>query len=150
MKPGLKLAILGVILLLLDQLTKWYIRSSMAVAESNPIINNIFHITFVQNTGGVWGLFKGNVSLMIWLSIAALGFIMYFEDSFPKTKLSQLFLVFVVIGLVGNLIDRIFLGYVTDFVDFRIWPVFNLADSLVSIGVAGLVIFTFIHDKTKK
>lgn len=140
MKNSNKLLIVGFVLFVLDQLSKYIIRTTMQPSQSIPIINNIFHITFVQNTGALFGMLKGFGFAFIWLTIIALGFILFYWDKFPKKILVKLFLVFIVVGLIGNLIDRIFFGYVIDFFDFRIWPVFNLADSLVSAGVAGLIV----------
>ena len=140
MKGSYKLLIIGIALFVLDQLSKYIVRTSMQASQSVAVIKNVFHITFVQNTGAVFGVLKGFGFAFIWLTIIALGFILFYWERFPKKFVSRLFLVFIVVGLVGNLIDRVFFGYVIDFLDFRIWPVFNLADSLVSVGVAGLVV----------
>ena len=140
MKDSQKLLAIGVALFALDQFSKWVIRNSMDVTQSIPIINKIFHITYIQNTGAVFGMLKGFGWAIVWLTIMALGIIVFYWDKFPNKFNSRLFLVFIVVGLVGNLIDRIVFGYVIDFLDFRIWPVFNLADSLVSIGVIGLIV----------
>lgn len=139
MKDSQKLLIIGIFLFVLDQLSKHFIRN-MQPGESLPIINNVFHITYVQNMGAVFGTFQGFGWAFIWLTFIALGFIMFYWDNFPKDFVSRLFLVFIVVGLIGNLIDRMAFGYVVDFLDFRIWPVFNLADSLVSLGVIGYII----------
>ncbi len=143
MKNSNKLLIVGFVLFVLDQLSKYIIRTTMQPSQSIPIINNIFHITFVQNTGALFGMLKGFSFAFIWLTIIALGFILFYWDKFPKRFLARLFLVFIVVGLVGNLIDRIIFGHVIDFLDFRIWPVFNIADSLVSAGVIGLIVSYF-------
>ena len=147
MKEPCKLFLVGIILLLLDQLTKFLVRLFFQPNATIPLIKNIFHLTFAQNTGAVFGTFHGTNSLLIWLAIMAIGFILYLWDQFPSTKCSRLFLVLILVGSIGNLIDRIFLGYVTDFLDFRIWPVFNLSDSMVSIGILGLVIAIILGDK---
>lgn len=140
MKDSYKLLLIGVFLFALDQISKHIIRKSMVVSQSIPIITNIFHLTYVQNSGAVFGMFTGFGWAFIWLTFIALGAIMFFWDSFPKKFFSRLFIVFIVVGLIGNLIDRMAFGYVIDFLDFRIWPVFNLADSLVSLGVVGLIV----------
>ena len=153
MKDSKKLWLIGFGLLILDFLTKLYIRSKIIPGMSIPIIQNIFHITFVKNMGAVFGSMQGFGSMFIWLTFIALGAILYFWDEFPKTFWGRAFLVFIIVGLVGNLIDRIFLGYVVDFFDFRIWPVFNVADALVCIGVAGMILtilFTKEKDNKKK
>jgi len=126
-------------LLVIDQLTKLAIRTQVALNSSVPVVGNIFSITFIRNTGAVFGSLKGFNGIFIWTTVMAIGLVLYFWDSFPRNYPTRLFLMFIITGSVGNLIDRIFLGYVTDFIDFGFWPVFNLADSLVTIGVIGVV-----------
>lgn len=150
MKTAHKLWLIGFGLLLLDFFSKFYIRYKMIPGISVPVIQNIFHITFVQNQGAVFGSMQGFGSMFIWLTFIALGAILYFWEEFPKTFWARLFLVFIIAGLIGNLIDRIFLGYVIDFFDFRIWPVFNVADSLVCVGVFGLIINILKNEKKNK
>jgi signal peptidase II len=150
MKEPCKLILLGVILLLLDQLTKSLVRLFFSPSTTVPLIKNIFHLTFAQNTGAIFGSFKGTNSLLIWLTLIAIGLILYLWDQFPKTRCSQLFLVLILVGSIGNLIDRISLGYVTDFLDFRFWPIFNLSDSMVSIGILGVVIAILRGEREEK
>lgn len=132
-----KLFFVGVALFLLDLFSKLLIRTNMSPGDSFAILGKLFKITYVQNYGALAGMFQGRVSALIWLTIIALGFILYYWDSFPKG--SELFLVFIIVGLFGNLVDRIFLGFVTDMFDVIYWPVFNVADSLVSVGVVGIL-----------
>lgn len=135
-----KLFLLGALLLALDQLTKLAVRTFFHSSSSLQIIPNLFYLTYSQNTGALFGSFKGGNELLIWIALMAIGLILYLWDQFPKESCSAIFLTFILAGSLGNLIDRVFLGYVTDFLDFRIWPVFNLADSLVTIGIVGMVI----------
>ncbi|MBU1201417.1 MAG: signal peptidase II [Nanoarchaeota archaeon] len=122
------------VLVIVDQLAK------LIIQLSNPSIDiKIFAITLVKNTGAVWGSFKGANTAFIWISIMAIGVLMYFYDEVPEK--SQVFLYMVLAGIIGNLIDRIFRGYVLDFIDFKFWPVFNFADAFITIGVIGLVVF---------
>ncbi|MFH1398792.1 MAG: signal peptidase II [Candidatus Woesearchaeota archaeon] len=134
------IAKLSVGLLILDQLAKYVIRASMGFGESVPIIRNSFHITLVQNTGAIFGMFRGQNMVFVWLSVMAIGLLLYEWERFPKGRVCQFLLVLIVTGLVSNLIDRVLFGFVTDFLDFRVWPVFNFADAMVSVGVAGLVV----------
>jgi signal peptidase II len=136
-KPNFVL--IAFVLLVIDQLTKLAIRAMVPPNGSVPVFGNIFTLTFVQNTGAVFGSLKGFNGIFIWTTIIAIGLILYFWDSFPKNYPTGLFLTLIMTGSLGNLIDRIFLGYVTDFANFGVWPVFNVADSLVSIGVIGVV-----------
>ena len=148
MKDSHKLLIVGIVFFVVDLLSKYVVRTSMEPSQSVAVINNVFHITFVQNTGALFGMFKGLNFVFVWLTIIALGFILFYWDKFPKGFLARVFLVLIVVGLIGNLIDRVFLGHVVDFLDFRIWPVFNIADSLVSAGVAGLI-FCYVKKEVK-
>ncbi len=123
---------IGAGLVVLDQATKFVVRANMSAGQSIPVIANIFHLTFVKNTGGVWGFFKGQSMFLVWLSIMAIGALLYFWDQFELPEIMQ---SVILAGVVGNLIDRIFLGYVIDFFDFRIWPVFNFADSFITLSI---------------
>lgn len=130
--------ILFAFLLLLDQLTKYFARS---LAQQFSIIKNFLYLTFVKNTGIGFGLFQNANPYLIWISIIALGFIIYYYHEIPKKTFPRLMVLFLTAGIVGNLIDRMAFGYVTDFIDFRIWPVFNIADSLITIGIIGLIFY---------
>lgn len=131
--------IIALVIVLLDQILKNSIRSAFELGESLPIINNILHITYVQNTGVAFGLFKGVNFLFIIVALIAIGVILYCYKKYNKiiTKNTLLILStsFLLGGAIGNLLDRIFLGFVVDFIDFRIWPAFNIADSALTIGV---------------
>ena len=123
-------------LILFDQITKYFIRTLMEQGQSLPLINNILHITYVQNTGIAFGLFQNTTLLLVWFSLIVLGLLFYFYDKIdfiPRTLIAA--------GIIGNLLDRIFLRFVVDFIDFRIWPAFNVADSCLTIGVILLIIF---------
>jgi signal peptidase II len=123
-------------LILLDQATKFLIRFFMEKGHSVALIPNILHITYIQNTGIAFGFFQNSLSLLIWLSVIVLGLVLYFYDKIHFVPRALL-----VAGIIGNLIDRIFLRFVVDFIDFRIWPSFNVADSCLTIGVILLIIF---------
>jgi signal peptidase II len=98
----------------------------------------IFAIRVVKNTGASFGMLQGANSFFIVLSIIALLLLAYFLKDFKKKE--KYFVIIIIAGLVGNLIDRIFLGLVIDFIDFKFWPVFNIADIAICIGVIGLII----------
>lgn len=123
--------------LLLDQVTKYFIRINLSVRESITIINNIFSITYLRNTGVSFGLFKGFNALFIFITVIVLGFFVYV---YLKKKKHPLQFALIFAGIIGNLIDRIFFGSVIDFFNFHIWPVFNIADSSTFIGVLWLII----------
>ena len=126
----------------LDQLTKLIIKNSLKINESIPIIKNIFHITYVTNTGSVFGILKGWQLPLIFFSIIVIGFIFYYLDKIKeKERALQAFIGFILGATIGNLIDRLLFGHVIDFLDFRIWPVFNIADSFLTVSVIFLIVY---------
>jgi len=123
-----------------DQLSKLWIRSNLLVGQSLFEIG-FFRITHIQNTGAAFGLFRGH-SLMLTV-VALFGVVIlllyafFFYRHYPllNNRLGWVALGLVLGGTIGNLIDRLRLGYVTDFIDFTVWPAFNIADSAVTVGV---------------
>ncbi len=109
------------------------------------IINNFFYITNVKNTGGAWGIFSGNVIFLAIISIFVMILLYFFLKSEKNiTKLSITYYGLLFAGIIGNLIDRVMNGYVTDFLNFYIlgydYPVFNIADILIVIGIILMII----------
>lgn len=133
---------IALLIVFLDQLTKILIKKNFQLSESIPIIKNIFHLTYVTNTGSAFGLFKGYNIFFGFFSIIVIVVIFYYIRK--KIKENETLLQFAVGlllgGTLGNFIDRIIYGHVIDFIDFRIWPVFNIADSAVTISVGLLII----------
>ena len=127
-----------------DRFLKIYFSKTLDMGESWPVIRNVLHMTLVHNTGIAFGLFKnqGIVFIIIpMIAIILLAFNIYYYRS-NKENLSRMYIVafsLILGGAIGNLIDRITFGYVIDFIDFRIWPVFNVADSAITIG-AGIIL----------
>jgi signal peptidase II len=129
-----------------DQLTKALVKMHMAPNQSIPVIDNILHLTYVQNTGAAFSLLKGRVFFFVVVSFAVIAVIVYYLIRLPKEKkLFKFTLALVLGGAFGNLVDRLRFGYVVDFIDFRIWPVFNVADSAVVIGVL-LLLYLVMFD----
>ncbi|MGE5308456.1 MAG: signal peptidase II [Deltaproteobacteria bacterium] len=129
--------------LVLDRITKIAAEHALAVGQSVPVIKGVFHFTLVHNTGAAFGLFKNWVLLLalvsacvlvlLWLTLVRAG-------KNPHLASYRIPLSLVFGGALGNLIDRLFLGYVIDFLDLRVWPVFNIADSAITIGAVLLAI----------
>jgi len=145
-----------VLILLIDQVSKVVISSKLSPGESIPIIKDILHITFVKNTGAAFGLFKDSTFFFIVVSVIA---VVIIGSIFLKAVRNEIFydnflfnfgLILIMSGALGNLIDRARLRYVVDFIDLRIWPVFNFADTSITIGTALLVISFAIFDKKIK
>ena len=138
----LTISLIALLIVFIDQLTKLLIIKNFKLNETLPIINNIFHLTYIQNTGAGFGILKGFNILLILIAIAVVIIIFYYFKKIRENEILLQFLVgFILGGTLGNLIDRIRLSYVIDFLDFRIWPVFNIADSFVTIGIIGLIIY---------
>ncbi len=133
-------------ILVIDQISKTLIVANLAIGQSIPIIRNVLHITFVKNTGAAFGLFKNSTPIFIAISIIAVVFITGLilssikKANFFSNKTFDIGLILILSGALGNLIDRLKCGYVIDFIDVRIWPVFNIADTSITIGTALLLI----------
>jgi len=139
------------LVILLDQITKFLITGNFYFCESVPVIKNVFHITYVTNTGTAFSMFAGYGKWLMLVVVAALVIIyvhlMKHRESIPASSLIAFSLILG--GGMGNLIDRIFRGAVVDFIDFRIWPVFNVADSAITVGMATIILFSFIRRKNR-
>jgi len=132
------------LVLILDQITK-ILASNLNTTK--PIINGIFHLTFTKNYGAGFSILQNQTILLILFTLIAIGFIFYYYNKIPEKKYVMLSVSFILAGAIGNLIDRIRLGYVIDFLDFQIWPVFNIADSAITIGTILLIIYLWKSEK---
>lgn len=144
--------ILFLLILVADQYTKLAIQSDMFLGQSIPLIHGVFHLTYIQNTGGAFGIMRNSANLFIVISVIVIAFIIYFllkEEN--RDAFIQVIFALILGGAVSNLIDRIRLGYVVDFLDFMVWPVFNIADAAISIGMVMLLIrIIFKKEKVKE
>lgn len=122
----------------LDRLTKVFFSKVLLLGESLPVIRNVFHFTLVHNTGIAFGLFRDNGAVFIIVPIIAIGLLVYNIYYYHKFgELDRWYIMafsLILGGAIGNLSDRIMHQHVIDFIDFQIWPVFNLADSAITIG----------------
>ena len=132
---------IALIIIFSDQLTKFLIRKNLQLNESIQIIKSIFHLTYLNNTGSAFSLFQGyNLFFIIFSVIVIIAIIHFVKKIKESQKLMQLAVSLLLGGTFGNFIDRIIYGKVTDFIDFRIWPVFNVADSAVTVSVIIFII----------
>ncbi|MBM3243217.1 MAG: signal peptidase II [Candidatus Omnitrophica bacterium] len=122
------------LILALDQLTKFLITENLALHESIPVVNGIFSLTLIHNRGAAFGIFKNQLYLFVFVSLVTICLIFFVLKNNRSNRLYSFSLSLVLGGALGNLIDRVFLGYVVDFLDFHIWPVFNVADSAITCG----------------
>jgi signal peptidase II len=129
-----------------DQLTKVLIRSHLAVGESLPVTGWL-SLTHASNTGAAFGIFQGQSFPLTMVGLVGIcvlllyAFFLYRRLPFLNSALSEVALGLILGGTIGNLIDRLRLGYVTDFIDFHFWPAFNVADSAI---VVGALIFVYL------
>lgn len=122
------------IIFALDRFSKFLITKNLIVNQSLPIIEGIFHLTLIYNRGAAFGILKNQIPLFIFTSILAIILIYLNLRQNKHRKPYSISLSLILAGALGNLCDRLFLGYVIDFLDFCIWPVFNVADSAITIG----------------
>lgn len=137
---------LGVIILMLglDQVSKWLVRDAMDLGQSIPIISSLMSLTYIENRGAAFGIMAGGRVLFIALTFLLLAFLLWYrhQNKHPSFLL-EMSTGLIIAGALGNLIDRIVKGSVTDFIDFHFFPIFNVADIAVTCGVFLMAVFIF-------
>ena len=145
----MRLGILVAFIVVLDQLSKSYIQANMRLGESIPVLPDIFHITYILNPGAAFGLFADQTFFVIGLAVAMVLAVIYFYPAIKKESAwMKIGVGLLVGGAIGNLVDRIQIGKVVDFFDFRIWPIFNIADIGIVCG-AFIIVATAFMEKDK-
>ncbi len=125
--------------LILDQLLKYWIRTNMTLGQSIPVISGIFHITYIENPGAAFGILSNHRILFLLLTAVIVFIMLYLYYTLQNKKsLAACSLGLIISGAAGNFIDRFLRGTVTDMFDFQIWPVFNIADICICVGIAML------------
>ncbi len=143
--------------LVLDQVTKWLIRTRFLLGESRPVLGDFFHLTYYQNTGMAFGLMQEYSAWITAFSVVAIAVLMVlawqWQGKRTESRAVLLSLGLVIGGAIGNLIDRLTLFGVVDFLDFGLgvyrWPAFNVADVCISVGVGLLVFFTARYPESR-
>lgn len=138
----------------IDQLTKWLIIQKMDLYESIPIIDHFFYITSHRNAGAAWGILQGQMAFFYIVTVfVIIGLIYYMEKYARNNKLTAVSLSLILGGAIGNFIDRLLRQEVVDFLDVMIFtydfPIFNVADSCLVIGVILIFIATIMEEKRK-
>ena len=145
--------LIAIAITILDQITKWLVVTNLSYNYQLPIIKNFFYLTYVKNKGAAWGMLQNGRIFFVIITILVVIGILYF---IAKEKSSYKKLVFSLIlgGALGNFIDRLFRGYVIDFLDFYIFsynfPVFNIADIFITIGTVALIYVIIFEGKGVK
>lgn len=133
----------------LDQYTKHIVATTFLPGESRIFIPHVLYWTYVQNHSGAFGLFGTQVWLLVAMSTAVLGIFWFsFRDIHARAGIARLAFGAIVGGAIGNIIDRFHYTYVVDFIDLRWWPVFNVADSCITVGVLILIAATVRSEKS--
>ena len=133
-----------------DQLTKFAIKGTLRLGESWPA-EGLIRLTHGANTGTAFGLLSNQTLFLIFASIIAIGFLVYFYRAYALPRpILRLAIGLQLGGAFGNLFDRVAFGAVTDFIDVGWWPIFNIADSSICVGMATLVIVLLLFDSRKE
>lgn len=144
---------IAIFILLLDQLSKSLVEIYFKLNESFVVIKNFFRVTVAHNTGGAWSILNNYSYLFVIFSVIALVVLIRFMFQFKNNIRNNIAFACTVAGIMSNLADRLFLGYVRDFLDFQIlgydYPIFNIADIAIVIGVF-LLIIAIIKGEDKK
>ena len=151
----LPMSILGIVIIFLDQATKLLVVKFMELGESIPLIDGFLYLTSHRNEGAAWGMLQGRMWLFYIITVFVIVVLVMFYKREAKTSLLlQTSLVLLMAGAIGNFIDRLFFQKVVDFVDTVIFgydfPIFNVADASLTVGVILMVIQIFFFDKVDK
>ena len=156
MKKRVGQIITAVVLLLSDQLTKAWASSQLSGKASIEIIKGFFYLTYAENSGGAWSILQGQTVFFIIVGFVAVAVFIYWYVKSGRI-LSQISLMLIISGTIGNLIDRCLMVNVRDFLDFYIFgydfPIFNVADSCLTIGMILMLVDIVLEEKlwlTKK
>jgi len=135
--------------LFIDRATKVW--ALAALPEHPRPLAKYFWLTYVENTGAAFGMFQNGNALLTVVMIAVMAFIVWsWKDIVRYGKIAQWGGVLILTGAIGNLYDRITLGFVVDFLDFRVWPVFNVADSCITVGAVLVGVGLLTHSRPQQ
>ncbi|KFN01440.1 lipoprotein signal peptidase [Bacillus clarus] len=147
--------LIALFVIAIDQISKWLIVKNMELGTSIPIIDNVLYITSHRNRGAAWGILENKMWFFYIITVVFVGFIVFYMKRYAKTdKLLGVSLGLILGGAIGNFIDRVFRQEVVDFIHVYIfsynYPVFNIADSALCIGVVLIIIQTLLEGKKMK
>ena len=138
------------VVVLLDRITKLLVLNNMNVGESIAVIQGFFHLTYILNPGAAFGILAGQRWFFVVVAVVVLGLIVSFQNKLPaEQKLLRVCMGMIAVGAIGNLLDRLFISKVIDFLDFKSWPyIFNVADSMIVVGGILMVILVYKMEKS--
>lgn len=139
-------------MVLLDQVSKYYAKTVIRSSGSIAIIEDFFHLTYLENRGAAFGMLQGQRIVFTIMTVVIIVLILSYVSKNKESIALRWIATFVIAGAIGNLIDRLFLGYVVDFIDFRgIWSyVFNVADMFVVCGAFAMALHLLLEEKAAK
>ncbi|MBC8346600.1 MAG: signal peptidase II [Candidatus Marinimicrobia bacterium] len=151
----MRILFVSAVLVFADQITKAMVRNTMSLYESIPVISDFFHITYVTNDGMAFGInFPFGIYVFTGISIVFTGFLFWYLWTIQDHGLIiRTGIALILAGAIGNLIDRVFMGEVVDFLDFMVgnyhWYVFNIADSCVTVGMGFVLVDSLILERKR-
>ena len=146
----MKVFVWGVALAIADQLLKKLFSGTMQLGESIPVLPGIFHLTYIQNPGAAFGLFENQTLFFIAIAAFLLAFLAFaYKELAAQGIWVRYGMSLLAGGAVGNLLDRVRLGAVIDYLDLRIWPIFNLADIGICLG-ATLIVWGLLREEGRE
>lgn len=138
--------LLALIIIVSDQVIKYIVSNNMYLGQSIPVVPQIFHLTYILNPGAAFGILENQRWLFICIAAVLIGAVVYFYKRIKQlAKMFRLGIALLFGGAIGNMIDRIFIGRVVDYMDFRIWPVFNLADVAIVSGCVIIAVYLLFY-----
>ena len=142
--------LLAAVLIAIDQLVKWGIVQNFALYDELEVIPNIFSLYYIQNRGAAWGILQGRMGLFFIITVLVVGYLVYtFHNQPQRSILAGISFTFILAGALGNFIDRMRLDYVVDMLrfDFIDFPIFNVADVFLTIGVGTMIVYLLFFEK---
>ncbi|ALU78635.1 signal peptidase II [Listeria monocytogenes] len=139
----------------LDQLTKWIVVQNMEIGQKIEVIPGFLYWTSYRNDGAAWSILEGHMWFFYLITVVVIGIIIYIMQKYAKGKrLFSISLAFILGGAIGNFIDRVLHQEVVDFVQ-TVWgnyyfPIFNVADASLSVGVVLMLVYVFVDDRKTK
>ena len=145
--------LLAALLIIIDQITKWNIVQNFELYQEKVIVPGFFSLFYIQNEGAAWGIFQGKMVFFYLVTLLVVGYLIYmFQQEKNKTKLVGISFALILSGAIGNFIDRLLNGYVVDMfrLDFINFPIFNVADVCLTVGVVLMLIHVLFFEKEEQ
>ncbi len=142
--------LLSLLVILTDRASKVLVSDYMTLGQSIPVLPGVLHLTYIKNPGAAFGMFPGQPWFLIFVGVLIVAAMLFYVHRVDRNSLLQLALALMLGGATGNLIDRILYRGVIDFIDFRIWPVFNVADIALVAGVGVLLLDMYMDWKRSR